>query len=55
LTLKNGGLQVVPVGELEGFVPGVGLHGPRWLEQALKQDLGIATKALDFVRGFGVI
>ena len=52
--LKKGGLQVVPVGELEGFIPSVGQHGPKWLDQALKTDLEGAQLALDFVRGFGI-
>jgi predicted ATPase len=54
LKLKNSGLHLVPVGELEGFVPDIGLHGPKWLEQALARDLKVAKGALDFVRGFGI-
>jgi len=35
--LAEGGLLVVPVGELERFVPGVGGHGPNWVNFVLER------------------
>lgn len=37
--LQNVGLFVVPVGELERFVPGVPGHGPAWVSAVLEQKL----------------
>lgn len=33
------GVFIVPVGELEGFLPSITSHGPRWVNEALKRDL----------------
>ncbi len=38
--LRRLGIFVVEVGELEGFVPTVGNHGPRWLAEVMTRDLG---------------
>ena len=54
--LSLGGLHVVPVGEVEGFVPDVGGHGPAWLDGALKCDLKADAKAaFDFVGSLGIL
>lgn len=39
-TLNGIGIFVVEVGELESFVRSVGNHGPKWVNEALKKDLG---------------
>ena len=54
-TLREMGLYVVPVGELERFVPQVGGHGSRWVSEVHGQGLHLTlplTDALDFVRSF---
>jgi len=38
-TLRNAGLQIVEVGELEGFLRTVGGHGPQWVNEVLRRDL----------------
>jgi len=38
-TLRAGGLHVVEVGELEGYVRTEGGHGPRWVNAVLARDL----------------
>lgn len=51
--LRNIGIHVVEVGELEKFVPSVGMHGPKWVNHALKKDLKNDPElgpARDFVR-----
>ena len=37
--LKEAGLLVVEVGEVEGFVPSVGNHGPKWVYEVMSKDL----------------
>jgi predicted ATPase len=39
LKLKEKGLIIVEVGELEGFVRSIGNHGPKWVNEALTKDL----------------
>lgn len=39
VTLRNYGVHVVEVGEVEGFARSVGNHGPKWVNEALKKDL----------------
>lgn len=34
--LKENGIYVVPVGELESFIPTVGGHGPNWVDSVLE-------------------
>ncbi len=56
--LAGRGLHVVPVGELEGFAPHLGSHGPAWVAKALALDLvrGVETaRARDFVRSLGLL
>lgn len=38
-SLKEYGIHIVEVGEVESFVRSVGNHGPRWVNEALKKDL----------------
>ncbi|AGY58447.1 ATP-dependent nuclease [Gloeobacter kilaueensis] len=52
--LRAGGLYVVDVGELEGFVRTVSGHGPRWVNPVLARDLATDEElraARDFVSG----
>jgi hypothetical protein len=37
--LKDCGLFVVKCGEIERFVPTIGLHGPKWVAQALAKEI----------------
>jgi hypothetical protein len=45
------GIFVVEVGELESFVRSVGNHGPKWVNEALQQDLR-ADPEIDTARRF---
>lgn len=36
-TLKQHGIYIVEVGELESFARSVGNHGPRWVNEVLKK------------------
>lgn len=38
-TLKTMGIFVAPHGEMEGFCPSIGYHGPRWVETVLQRNL----------------
>lgn len=52
--LRNGGLRVVTVGELEGFARTVPDHGPGWVNGVLTRDLAADTELEDarrFVHG----
>jgi hypothetical protein len=51
------GLHVVPVGELEGFLPRIGRHGPAWVVEALQVDLAQSPdthRAREFIRGLNL-
>lgn len=51
--LRDIGIHLIPVGEMEDFVPGVGGHGPGWLADVLEQRLHESTEtddARNFVR-----
>lgn len=56
--LKSIGLFVVPVGEVERFVPSVGNHGSMWVAEVLKlniataPDLGIARSFVQEIRDY---
>lgn len=54
--LRELGLLVVEVGELERFAPGVAGHGPAWVTEVLEQKLHEApgSDAVKFVRGIRV-
>lgn len=51
--LRSAGLHVVPVGELERFVPEVAGHGPSWVSTVLGNNLHVSPgrDATEFVRG----
>jgi hypothetical protein len=51
--LRVGGLHVVPVGELEGFAPTAGGHGPTWLHRALHREF--SDDARSFVKSLGLL
>lgn len=51
--LRGGGLHVVEVGELEGFVRTEGSHGPKWVNEVLRRPLATDPElecARQFVR-----
>lgn len=52
-TLADVGLWIVPVGELEGFCPSVGSHGPGFVEKVLEsydlQDAAELSEAREFI------
>lgn len=49
--LKEAGIFVVPVGELEGFVRSVGGHGPSWVADVVAGDrVATAGQAHEYVR-----
>jgi hypothetical protein len=53
--LKEHGLLVVEVGELESFVKSIGNHGPKWVTEVLNKDLKSDTEleaARQFVKQF---
>jgi energy-coupling factor transporter ATP-binding protein EcfA2 len=55
-TLAQAGLYLVPTGELEGFAPQIGGHGPKWLDSVLQLDLGRdLPEAAAFVRKLGIM
>jgi len=37
--LRNKGLFVIPVGEIESFARSVGLHGPGFVSEVLRKNL----------------
>ena len=37
--LKDRGLLILEVGELESFVKSVGNHGPKWVNEVLSKNL----------------
>ncbi|MBK9162520.1 MAG: AAA family ATPase [Acidobacteria bacterium] len=56
--LRTGGLHVVEVGELEGYVRTVGGHGPRWVNAVLTRDLATDPELEDarkFVHGLAAL
>lgn len=46
------GLHIVDVGELEGFCPSIGNHGPAWVNEVLTRNLA-ADPELEDARRFG--
>lgn len=58
--LRNIGIFIAPVGEMEGFCRSVGSHGPRWVAEVTKKDLrndpeladarSFSTTMLDHIR-----
>ena len=56
--LKNGGIYIVPVGELECFVKEVGGHGPEWVSKVLETypdlDDAVYNKITDFISSMNI-
>ena len=50
--LRENGIYVVPVGELEGFVKEVGGHGPDWVNQVLERYPDLSAEVYAQVRQF---
>ena len=53
ISLRNAGLHVVEVGELEGFVRTESGHGPKWVNAVLARDLATDTE-LEQARQFSI-
>lgn len=57
-TLKDVGIFLVPVGELEGFITEVGGHGPQWVNSVFERypnfDDDVYQKVKDFIRGMQI-
>ncbi len=51
-TLKNHGIFLVPVGELENFVRTVGGHGPAWVNKVLEQYPDLNSSVYDDIKEF---
>jgi hypothetical protein len=54
MSLRQLGIFVVEVGELERFYPAAGGHGPAWVNESVAKDLKSdpdMQPARDFVRG----
>lgn len=56
--LKNGGIYIVPVGELECFVKEIGGHGPEWVNKVLETysdlDDAVYKKITDFISSMNI-
>lgn len=50
--LKNLGIYVVPVGELESFITSVGGHGPRWVNSVLENYPDLASDSYQEIQNF---
>lgn len=50
--LREKGIYIVPVGELEGFVKEVGGHGPEWVNKVLEQYPDLSSDVYTKVREF---
>ena len=50
--LKNRGIFIVPVGELERFITEVNLHGPAWVNSVLEQFSDLNNPVYDKVKSF---
>ena len=50
--LKANKLYMVPVGEIEGFIPQVGLHGPEWVNKVLEQFSDLDNVVYEDIRQF---
>ena len=53
--LRSGHIYLVPVGELERFVPEIGGHGPEWVNKVIENHPEILDSvyknAIDFIKG----
>ena len=50
--LRNAGIFIVPVGELECFVKQVGGHGPDWVNKVLETYPDLDNKVYDEIKKF---
>jgi len=50
--LKNKGIFIVPVGEIEQFVPVIGGHGPAWVNEVLIKYPDLASSEYDEIKKF---
>jgi hypothetical protein len=49
--IQSLGIWIVPVGELEGFCPTVGSHGPKWVQKVLEEK-DLTSKEFEGARTF---
>ena len=50
--LKQAGIFIVPVGELECFVKQIGGHGPDWTNKVLEYYPDLSDKVYDEIKNF---
>lgn len=50
--LSHHNVQIVPVGELECFVPSIDSHGPSWVNDVLQEYPDLNDEVYDIARGF---
>lgn len=50
--LKQAGIFIVPVGELECFVKQVGGHGPDWTNKVLEKYPDLSDRVYDEIKNF---
>ncbi len=50
--LQECGIYIVPVGELECFIRGVGSHGPDWTNKVLEQHSDLNDEVYDDIKKF---
>lgn len=50
--LKENGIYVVPVGELESFIPTVGGHGPNWVNSVLETYPDLENSIYNEIKSF---
>lgn len=51
-TLSHHNVQIVPVGELECFVPSIDSHGPSWVNDVLQEYPDLNDEVYDIARDF---
>lgn len=50
--LKEAGIYIVPVGEIEKFVKDVGGHGPEWVNNVLEKYPDLNNDVYNEIKGF---
>lgn len=50
--LKDAGIHIVPVGELEGFIKEVGGHGPEWVNMVLEKYPDLSDDVYNQIKDF---
>lgn len=50
--MRGCGIYLVPVGEIESFIPSVGNHGPRWVDEVLERYPDVSAEQYAEIRDF---